>query len=158
MSKIKRKPLYPVFIVAKGKHVDNKYLARNVEEKREVALLILDNWKNSGYLFKLNSPKTLEEYVKKETDISLKELQELAGNKKTANLKLTLKHHQGTPQFIIDSLTKTYASEQNHNKIIDQALDCIKKKNTNLSWQLMDYLGGGEYMEVEVSTFDNVKY
>lgn len=155
-----RKAPYPVLIEQKGKHYTSRYLAKNASEKLSIGLEILKDWKTSSYLEKDTTvAKTFNDYVKKETNMTVKEIEELT---KGAMAKVPVqlqKYGQPAPAAEqLKSLQNSYEQETEYNQVVELANQAIKKKDGKIAWEVIDYFRGGEYMEVETLTFDNVEY
>lgn len=152
---------YPVVIEQYGKHYTSRYLANNEAERMKIGLEIIKDWKEAGYLHKDTSvPKTFELFVEKETNgMTVAEIEKMTKGT-TAKVKVQFGSYGpvSTPQEQLDALKRRYQDYSQYNKAIEVALEALKTKDGIKAWQVINYFGDGEYMQVKTQTFDNVKY
>src|SRR5690606_32349496 len=88
---------YPKLLVQKSKHYTSHFLLKSEKDKEKIALQIVKNWTEMGYLYlDKDVPKTFTEFCVKETGLSEEELQELDSNPKVAKLKVSLRGYSST--------------------------------------------------------------
>ena len=152
---------YPILLKQEGKHSTAHYLITCDDDYKKAALNILKDFKDCGFLYVNKKTQTFEDYVLKETGLTVDAITDLSKGK-TANIKVQLTKYQKaeTPAEQLVSLKKQYENDNSHVNLINSALNAIKTNDGDLAYRVVqkfsfeDY----EYMKIREERFDNIKY
>lgn len=155
----KPKSPYPQLLTWKGKYGSEHYLISSQEDMDKSCLSLLKMWVNDGWIYGVDKlAKTLNEYLTEKTGLTEQELQDLMNNPAVGKLKINLTYGNGSSlKEEIKKLTDQYREDSKCEQVFQKAKEAIKKKDGQMAWSVIKYYNGGEYMDVSLSGFNNVK-
>lgn len=150
---------YPKLLIQKSKHYTSHFLLKSEKDKAKVALKILKDWMEMGYLYlDKDVPKTFTDFCVKETGLSEKELQELDSNPQVQKLKVSLRGYSqnGSIKDEVKRLYADYQSRVNENNIVLKAKEALQNKDGKLAWAVVRHYQDSEYMRTDEVQIDEV--